>query len=76
MHSGPSDSPPPAGARDMAKQELARRLAQLMQQNDWNQSDLARSADIPRELVSTYVRGKAFPTPNETCRGSPKACSA
>ena len=52
----------------MAKQELARRLAQLMQDNDWNQSDLARAADIPRELVSTYVRGKAFPTPKSLRR--------
>lgn len=68
MHAAPSQNATPAGARDVAKQELARQLAALLQKNDWNQSDLARKADIPRELVSTYVRGKAFPTPKSLRR--------
>lgn len=33
-----------------------------------NQSDLARAAGLPRELISTYVRGVAFPTPKSLRR--------
>ena len=30
---------------------------------NWNQSDLARAADLGRDSISTYVNGKTFPTP-------------
>lgn len=33
-----------------------------------NQSDLARAAGLPRELISTYVRGVSFPTPKSLRR--------
>lgn len=68
MHAAPSATPPPAGARDLARQELARRLAKLLQDRDWNQSDLARAAELPRELISSYMRAKAFPTPKSLRR--------
>lgn len=29
----------------------------------WHQSELARRAGLPRDAVSTYVRGVAMPTP-------------
>jgi transcriptional regulator with XRE-family HTH domain len=33
-----------------------------------NQSDLARASGLPRELISTYVRGVSFPTPKSLRR--------
>lgn len=68
MLAEPSASPPPSGARDLAKQELARRLAKALQDRDMNQSDLARAANLPRELISTYIRCTAFPTPKSLRR--------
>jgi len=47
----------------LTRQEFGRRLNRLMQEKDWNQSDLARAAGIGRDSVSTYVNGKVFPTP-------------
>lgn len=66
----PGKHTPPAGARDLAKQDLARRLAKALQDRDWNQSDLARASGLPREVVSTYVRGVSFPTPKSLRRMS------
>jgi transcriptional regulator with XRE-family HTH domain len=34
----------------------------------WNQSELARQADIPRDSVSTYVRGISLPTPTNLAK--------
>lgn len=53
-----SDTP-----RHLTKQEFGRRIYSLMIQKGWNQSELARRAGIPRDSVSTYVRGRSFPTP-------------
>lgn len=63
QYAPPGRVPPPAGARDLAKQELARHLVAAMRERDWSQSDLARHADVPRELISTYVRGVSLPEP-------------
>ena len=38
-------------------------IYQMMLQRGWNQSELARQANLPRDSISTYVRGMAFPTP-------------
>jgi transcriptional regulator with XRE-family HTH domain len=45
------------------RQEFGKRLYTLMMQRGWNQSELARQADLPRDSVSTYIRGRSFPTP-------------
>jgi transcriptional regulator with XRE-family HTH domain len=47
----------------LTKQEFGRRLAALMRERNWNQSDLARSAKIGRDAISTYVRGRSWPEP-------------
>ncbi|API60584.1 hypothetical protein BSL82_15875 [Tardibacter chloracetimidivorans] len=47
----------------MTKQELGRKLFQLMVGKGWNQSDLARAAQMGRDSISNYVNGKSFPTP-------------
>lgn len=49
--------------KHMTKQQLARRLYQLMFTKGWNQSELGRQADLPRDAISVYVRGKSLPTP-------------
>lgn len=55
--------PPVDGPRHLTKQEFGRRLMNAIIERRWNQSDLARAADLPRDSISTYVRGKSFPTP-------------
>lgn len=49
--------------KHLSKQEFGRRLYQEMMAKGWNQSELARQAELPRDSVSTYVRGVSFPTP-------------
>lgn len=49
--------------KHLTKQQFGRRLYQLMLSRGWNQSELARQAELPRDSISTYVRGVAFPTP-------------
>ena len=53
----------PLVPKDPLKQEFAQRLARLMTKKGWRQSELARRADMPRDSVSTYVRGRTLPTP-------------
>lgn len=49
--------------KHLTKQEFGRVIYKLMMARGWNQSELARQADLPRDSVSTYVRGVSFPTP-------------
>lgn len=46
----------------IVKQEFGARLHKLMSGKGWSQSELARRADLPRDSVSTYVRGRSLPT--------------
>lgn len=54
--------------KQIAKQEFGNRLYRLMLNKGWSQSELARRADLPRDLISTYVRGRSFPTPQSAQR--------
>jgi transcriptional regulator with XRE-family HTH domain len=49
--------------KHLTKQEFGRRLYRLLLERGWNQSELARRADLPRDSVSTYIRGRSLPTP-------------
>lgn len=49
--------------KHLTKQEFGRRLYRLMIGKGWNQSELARKADLPRDSISTYIRGRTLPTP-------------
>lgn len=49
--------------KHLSKQEFGKRLYKLMLSRGWNQSELARQADLPRDSISTYIRGRSFPTP-------------
>jgi len=61
--------PPTAAVPDnfepnaLSKQEFGRRLHALMLERNWNQSEFARQADLGRDAISTYVRGRSFPDP-------------
>ena len=48
--------------KHVTKQEFGRLLYQAMLAKGWTQSELARQADISRDKVSTYIRGKTMPT--------------
>lgn len=48
--------------KHLTKQEFGRRVYRLMLAKGWNQSELARQADLQRDSVSVYVRGKSLPT--------------
>lgn len=49
--------------KHLTKQEFGRRLFSLMIEKGWNQSELARQAGLPRDSISTYIRGRSLPTP-------------
>ena len=49
--------------RHLTKQQFGRRVYQEMLRNGWNQSELARQAGLPRDSISTYVRGQVLPSP-------------
>lgn len=49
--------------KHLTKQEFGRRLYNLMLKKGWHQSELARRADLPRDSISVYVRGRSLPTP-------------
>lgn len=50
-------------AKHLTKQEFGRRLYSEMMAKGWNQAELARQAELPRNNISTYIRGASFPTP-------------
>ncbi len=49
--------------KHLTKQEFGRRLYNLMIRKNWHQSELARRAGLPRDSISTYIRGVTLPTP-------------
>lgn len=60
----PSDSSSQAPTpKHLTKQEFGRRVYQHMLGKGWTQSELSRKADIPRDSISVYVRGRSMPTP-------------
>lgn len=60
---GPAREDEVPSTREMAKQEFGRRLLSIMQEKGWNQSELARQADMGRDNISCYVRGRSLPDP-------------
>lgn len=62
------DSRSTLAPKHLTRQEFARRIYRLMLARGWNQSELARRADLPRDSVSTYIRAKVLPTPQSVQR--------
>lgn len=48
---------------DIKKQEFGDRVNRLIKAKGWTQSELSRRADLPRDSISSYVRGQSFPSP-------------
>jgi transcriptional regulator with XRE-family HTH domain len=46
----------------MTKSEFGQRLFQLMREAGYDHVTLARMADLPRTLVSSYIDGRSYPT--------------
>lgn len=53
----------PFAPKQLSKQEFGRRVYQLMIAKGWRQSDLARHSGVPKDSISTYIRGKVLTTP-------------
>ena len=49
--------------KTIRRTEFAKRLYALMMSKNWNQSDLARAANLGRDSVSQYVRANNTPSP-------------
>lgn len=53
----------------LTKQEFGRRLATMIADHHWSQSDFVREVELQtgeklgRDSISTYIRGMTFPTP-------------
>lgn len=41
--------------------EIGKKIQEKIEQKNWNQSDLARAANMGRDSISTYVRGLVMP---------------
>lgn len=62
----PAPAPAPTlmvNNREAIKAEFARRLWEAIVNRGWTQAEFARHAGLNRDAVSTYVRGKSFPSP-------------
>tara|TARA_Y100001980_G_C14551212_1_gene334330 strand:+ start:3065 stop:3478 length:414 start_codon:yes stop_codon:yes gene_type:complete len=49
--------------RSIRKVEFAKRLYTLMNEKNWNQSDLSRAANMGRDSISQYIRANNIPSP-------------
>lgn len=58
-----SETKPTMVPRHLSKAEFGNRLYKLMLSRGWSQSELARQAGLPRDSISTYIRGVSTPTP-------------
>jgi transcriptional regulator with XRE-family HTH domain len=54
--------------RSQIRQEFGRRLNARMVQKEMRQADLARSSGLPRDSISKYIGGKAYPTPTSLAK--------
>jgi len=48
--------------RDNLKKEIGKRIVELREQKDWNQSDLARACSKDRQSIERIENGKVNPT--------------
>lgn len=53
----------PHSSANVERMEFAKKLVNLMRDNNMNQADLARRAGLTRDAVSTYVRARSMPEP-------------
>lgn len=44
------------------RHDFGRKIQTLLLQKRWKQADLARAAGLPRDSISSYIRGNVMPT--------------
>ena len=54
--------------RDVSKEEFAKRVYAAMEAKGWNQSQLARYAGLNRDAISTYIRARSLPSPENLAK--------
>lgn len=59
----PLDEEEATSPKALTKAQFGQRVYSLMLKKGWKQSDLARHSGLKRDSISTYVRGRVFPTP-------------
>lgn len=64
----PDDATSVVSNRNMTKEEFAKRLYEQMTNKDWTQSQLARYSGLNRDAISTYVRGRSLPSPQNLAK--------
>lgn len=62
-HLRPVEGEASVNNREAVKVEFAKRLFHAIHERGWTQSEFARHCGLNRDAVSTYVRGKSFPSP-------------
>lgn len=68
MSSEDNMSDEPLAPTSLTKAQFGKRVYTLMLKKGWHQSELARRADLPRDAVSIYVRGRSYPTPKNLAK--------
>lgn len=56
-------SAPRSAFQDALKRQFGKNLRREILLRGWTQSEFARRCDLPRDSISTYVLGKALPSP-------------
>lgn len=54
--------------RQSSKEEFAKRLYEGLTKKGWTQSQLARYSGLNRDAVSTYVRARSLPSPENLAK--------
>lgn len=54
--------------RNTTKEEFAKALYERMANKGWNQSQLARYSGLNRDAVSTYIRARSTPSPDNLAK--------
>lgn len=60
---GDTSMTPKMAPAHLTKQQFGKRLYEQMLKKGWTQSELGRQADLPRDSISVYIRGRSLPTP-------------
>lgn len=48
--------------RKLSKVEFGQRLRKAIAEKGWSQSDAARASGLGRDAISTYIKGRSFPS--------------
>lgn len=58
----------PHSSANVERMEFAKKLVNLMRDHNLNQADLARKSGLTRDAISTYVRARSMPEPQNLAK--------